>query len=213
MALAREVVQVSRRGRALRLSARRRRIVGVAAALVIVPGTAVAAGQFVARTGVFGHPGKTEEDTSEWINVCARDFPALVRSLPRPTHALPPGSTWDAVTEEVVRRNVDGVGQGCHGTASMVQEGTLRADFEFAGQMRWTCRALAEHTAGHGQAGLTAAREVAASYDRLAAAGQFADTNWKPLRDAAQRGDFAALQNDARVNYPSDYCSAVGAAR
>ena len=211
--LAREAVQATRRQRGRWLAGRKRRIAAIAAVFVIVPGAAVAGQQFVARTGVFGAPGMTENDTSEWINVCAADFPRLLRSLPRPTEALPAGSTWDAVATEVVRDNVAGVGQGCHGKASMVQESMLRADFTVVAQGHWTCAAVEQHAAGHDSEALRAAREVAATYDRLAAAGKFGDKNWKPLRDAAYRGDYAALLRDLSVNYPAGYCASLNEAR
>lgn len=211
--LARETVQATRRQRGRWLAGRRRRIAAVAAVFVVVPGVAVAGQQFVARTGIFGASGMTENDTSEWINVCAADFPRLVRSLPRPAQALPPGTTWDAVATEVVHQNVTGVGQGCHGKASMVQDSMLRADFTLVAQGHWTCAAVDAHAAGHQRAALQAAREVAAAYDRLAAAGRSGDANWKPLRDAAYRGDYDSLQRDLRVNYPAGYCASPTEAR
>lgn len=211
--LARETVQASRRQRGRWLAGRGRRIAAIAAVFVAVPGVALAGQQFVARTGIFGASGMSENDTSEWINVCAADFPRLVRSLPRPSEALPPGTTWDAVATEVVHQNVSGVGQGCHGKASMVQDSMLRADFTVVAQGHWTCAAVDAHAAGHPRAALQAAREVAATYDRLAAAGKWGDTNWKPLRDAAYRGDFGSLERDLRVNYPAGYCTSLTEAR
>lgn len=211
--MARETVQAARRQRLPWLAGRKRRIVAVAAAFVIVPGVAVAGQQFVARTGVFGAPGMTENDTSEWINACASDFPRLVRSLPRPAEALPAGSTWDLVVAEVVRDNVEGVGRGCHGEAAMVQEDMLRADFTLVAQGHWTCEAVKQDAAGHKREALRAAREVAAAYDRLAAASRFGDKNWKPLRDAAYRGDYTSLRRDLSVNFPLGYCASLSEAR
>ena len=211
--LARETVQATRRQRGRWLAGRKRRVAAIAAVFVIVPGVAVAGQQFVARTGVFGAPGMTENDTSEWINVCAADFPRLLFSLPRPAEALPAGSTWDAVATEVVRDNVAGVGQGCHGHASMVQKSMLRADFTLAAQGHWTCAAVQQHAAGHNAEALRAAREVAATYDRLAAAGRFGDKNWKPWRDAAYQGDYASLKRYLSVNYSAGYCASLKEAR
>jgi hypothetical protein len=74
--------------------------------------------------------------------------------------------------------------------------------------MRWECKAVAEHDAGREQQARAAAREVAATYDRLAAAGRFGDQNWKPQRDAALRGDFTALRQDINDQFPSGYCAA-----
>ena len=61
-----------------RARTRRRRVATIAAAglLIGVPTAAVAGVHFAAQTGFFGSPGMTEEDTSEWIDVCADDFPA-----------------------------------------------------------------------------------------------------------------------------------------
>ena len=212
-ALAAEVVSSSRRTGARWLTSRRRRIAAVAAALVLVPSVAVAGPQFLARTGIFGQPGLTENDTSEWVNVCAADFPAFLRSLPKPTGAAPAGTTWDAITREVVGRNVKGVGQGCATGSSMVQTSTLRADFLVVAQMHWTCTALRDHANGDDPRARIAAREVAAIYNRLASARRFGDSNWRPNRDAAGRGDFSALQRDAAINYPAGYCSSLDRAR
>ena len=206
--LAAAVVHAHRQQRARWLSSKRWRVAVVGAVLVLAPGVAVAAQQFAARTGIFGHTGMTEEDTSEWINVCSTDFDRLVLSLPRPAGALPAGSTGENIAREVISRNINGVGQGCHGQAAMVQESGLRADFSFVAQMRWECKAVAEHDAGRELQARAAAGEMAATYDRLAAAGRFGDKNWKPQRDAALRGDFTSLRQNINVQFPSGYCAA-----
>jgi hypothetical protein len=90
----------------------------------------------------------------------------------------------------------------------MVQENRLRADFTLVAQMRWQCKAVAEHDAGREQQARVAAGEVAATYDRLAAASRFGDQNWKPQRDAALQGDFTALRQDINNQFPAGYCAA-----
>ncbi|MEW1954505.1 hypothetical protein [Terrabacter sp. NPDC080008] len=212
--IAAQVVSVSLLAKvAQRQNRRRRRVVGLAAVSILVPGIAVAGQQFVARSGVFGQPGLTESDTSEWINVCARDFPRYMRTVPLPSDALPAGSSWSSVVAEVTAMNVDGVGQGCTAGPSFVQASGLRSGLLLAAQRRWTCTALREHTNGNAPLARAAAEQVATLYDRLASTGRLGDRNWTAQQAAAARGDFAALKDAAAVNFPTGYCSTWGQPR
>lgn len=67
-----------------------RRVAGVTAALLVVGAGAAAAGGFpVLHTGQFGAPGKTENDTSEWLNPASPDVVALLDGYAQETPVAP----------------------------------------------------------------------------------------------------------------------------
>ena len=89
--LARETVRTSRAARARR----RRRLVGVVAAIAVaVPATA-AATYWTTHTGEHGDPSLSEENASEWLDVCAPDFASVAADLAPTSHALPAGVQLD----------------------------------------------------------------------------------------------------------------------
>jgi hypothetical protein len=84
------------RPRSRRLTRRGFAIAAVGA--VLLPATAAAAVlHFTAETGQYGKPGLTENDTSQYINMCASDIARYVGTLEPKTRALPPGVTWDGL--------------------------------------------------------------------------------------------------------------------
>ncbi|MEU3455185.1 hypothetical protein ABZ671_16560 [Micromonospora sp. NPDC006766] len=80
-------------------------VVGVVAALLTAT-TAVAYTALVsARTGEYGKPGVTENDTSEWLRSDGDDFRKVVEEL-RPTEVpVPPGFTYAANVDAYVESN------------------------------------------------------------------------------------------------------------
>jgi hypothetical protein len=84
---------------------RRRLAVGIAAAAIVAVPTAAAATGVLdgLRSGIFGQPGKNSEDagTSEWINICAPGYPALIREH-TPDGPLPAGFTWARATQKQI---------------------------------------------------------------------------------------------------------------
>jgi hypothetical protein len=67
-------------------------VVGAVAAVFIV---AAAAG-WGAHTGLFGSPGQTEADTSEWLRVNQPDIVPIVQGYTS-KYQLPPGGSWNGV--------------------------------------------------------------------------------------------------------------------
>lgn len=60
----------------------RRFVVGIAGgAAVVLTGGVAAASWTSAHTGLFGKPGMTENDTTEWLNTAGDDFPQVARQL------------------------------------------------------------------------------------------------------------------------------------
>ena len=62
----------------------------VAAVAVAVPATA-AATYWSTHTGEYGDPSHSEENASEWLDVCAPDFASVAADLAPTSRALPAG--------------------------------------------------------------------------------------------------------------------------
>jgi hypothetical protein len=99
-AAARVALEVARRRRYSPRLWQRRTVVGAVAGLVLVP-AAVAASvlHFSALTGRFGLSGATENDASQYVNMCASDISRYVATLYPTEAALPPGSSWQRISE------------------------------------------------------------------------------------------------------------------
>ncbi|MGD0198229.1 MAG: hypothetical protein ABSC56_10045 [Solirubrobacteraceae bacterium] len=81
----------------------RRRVLATAAGLVLVPAVAAAAVlHFSAETGRYGLPGFTENDTSQYINMCAGDISQYVATLYPTDQALPPGTSWSQIASHYI---------------------------------------------------------------------------------------------------------------
>jgi hypothetical protein len=121
-AAAREVAaEVAARYRPRRKLRKRRTLVAAVAGIVLIPTAAAAAVvvHFTAETGRFGLPGFTENDTSQYINMCAPDINRYVASLEPTARLLPPGSTWSGIGA----RYVASFHSGCppHGPGEITQ--------------------------------------------------------------------------------------------
>jgi len=97
---------------------RRRRISRRAGTLAIVAvivagGAAAAAVKGGALTGLFGSPGKTENDTSEYVNIAAPNFPALAHQLGDQLHVeglrFAPGVNLNQMVDLFVKETQDQV--------------------------------------------------------------------------------------------------------
>jgi hypothetical protein len=79
----------------------------VIVAVVVAGGGAAAAVKGGALTGLFGPPGKTENDTSEYVNIAAPDFPALAHQLVDQLHGeglrFAPGTNSDQMIDLFVK--------------------------------------------------------------------------------------------------------------
>ncbi|CAI7974241.1 conserved hypothetical protein [Frankia sp. Hr75.2] len=84
-------------------SARRRVVVaGLAAAALLGTAAFTFGDELAARTGLFGSPGMTENDTSEWLNTGASDFREVMESLRPADIPLPAGRSWQPVIDQTV---------------------------------------------------------------------------------------------------------------
>ena len=184
------------RGASLRRRRTRRRTRLVALALsaaVVVPTGAWAAG-FLAQTGLFGAPGQTENDTSEFIDVCASDFPAYYATLPVPNSAPPAGLTWPQIRTFVVTRMASTNASSCPSPGAVMQRTGLLSQPLFVAQSVYACRALQAHRDGNDAAVRENLQGVADMFDAQEALGVLGDRAWVPWRDAAARGEFAGVQ-------------------
>jgi hypothetical protein len=85
--------------------ARRRRFrigfAGIAVAAVLATAGTATAGWLSIHTGLFGEPGMTENDTSEFLRTDGAEMPALFDSIAR-RYTLPPGGSWEAAKRRFV---------------------------------------------------------------------------------------------------------------
>ena len=80
-----------------------RRAVIVTVGVLLIPATAAAGVlTFNAETGQYGKPGFTENDTSQYINMCASDISQYVTTLEPTSSPLPPGVTWNELGAQFV---------------------------------------------------------------------------------------------------------------
>lgn len=80
-----------------------RRAVVVTVGVLLIPATAAAGVlTFTAETGQYGKPGFTENDTSQYINMCASDIGQYVATLEPTSSPLPPGVTWNEIGGQYV---------------------------------------------------------------------------------------------------------------
>lgn len=76
----------------------------------------------------------------------------------------------------------------------MAQETGIRSQFFSLAEGHWARAALADHAAGREERAREKARMVGLQLTRLDELGIWGDDNWIPLRDAALRADWAALE-------------------
>ncbi|NLE97227.1 MAG: hypothetical protein GX596_04475 [Propionibacterium sp.] len=105
--MAREIVKDAPRPVTMPSEPQKRRhrglIIGVVAAVVLGVPTAVAANQlWQARTGTYGNVAASEEDSSEWLDLCAVDFGEYITHL-APDLELPPTTTWAELSSAIAR--------------------------------------------------------------------------------------------------------------
>lgn len=143
-AIAHEVVETDRTlaGRARRLRRRHKvAAAGAAAAVVLVPTGAWAAEHFLAQTGRFGNPALNPdfEDRSEFINLCAEDFPAYVRTLTPTDLPAPPGQSWDRYAARLAKQNIAAAECADFGSQVDTQVTSLRLELLAVASADWGC--------------------------------------------------------------------------
>lgn len=184
-------------------SRRRRLIAFGAVGAVLVPGVAVAATvyHFAAESGQYGAPGATENDTSQYINMCASDIRSYVASLAGSPRPLPAGTSWDQIIDQVATPPAGScppVGPG-----EVEQVTGLKSRLLLATECPWEGDFLRAHAAGDAGEVHRAGQAIASAEDAVAALGVEGDDGWKVLRDGAADGDVAVVQQDYRANCTS----------
>ncbi|MFI5959191.1 hypothetical protein [Cryptosporangium sp. NPDC051539] len=112
----------------------RRRGVMIAASAALAAALAVgapaAANWIGLHTGVFGQPGATENDTSEYLRVGSPDFPRLLERYGR-DYPLPPGGDYSSVLRRIRREAAEPLGP------QTIQDTGLRADLAREASCQW----------------------------------------------------------------------------
>jgi hypothetical protein len=190
----------SLQGRARAARRRRRIALATAFAAVAVPATAWAGYTFAAQSGLFGAPHQTENDTSEWIKVCAADFPEYFATLPQPKDAPPEGLTWTEIGHRIVAQKQTANAQDCASSGVMEQRTGLIGSYYMWAENTWECRAVRDHAAGNDAGFRKNAANAATMMTRLDGLGLYGDENWKTYREALLKGDFAKINEFSSAN-------------
>ena len=202
--LARETVRTSRVVRARR----RRRLVGVVASVAVaVPATA-AATYWTAHTGEHGDSSLSEENASEWLDVCAPDFAKVAAGLAPTSLALPAGVSWATATDRVV----GGWTSGCDQGSSRTQADGVRLSYESYAGCAWGVAWLRAEDRGD-QAVQT---DAVAGLRRQATSPVVADNDGggvvaslTRVADAAAAGDAGPVRDQVAANCTSAWFEGV----
>lgn len=202
LAVAREIVAGGCSDRRRPWPRRRGAVIGgTVAALIAIPTAAYAGSRlFAAETGRYGGPGMTENDTSQYIDVCAVDFSAYLHALPAPTDQPPPGWTWSTVADRLASQIRQQSAADCAGPGAVMQRTGLRAQFYLFAQQRWERAGLTEHRAGHDDAARKDLRLAALMMERLDELHSWGDDGWQRVHHALLTADWPAVEDDLAVN-------------
>ena len=198
----------------------------VAAVLVLGAGAAAAAGSG-ALTGVFGQPGYTENDASEYVNPLSPQYPALEKQLFGQLLSeglrLPPNVKASQVIDDIVNRGIASTKQIEHGTSAMdkslrthgmrVQVTGIKGTFAGVAQCAWESYWVDAYKAGNGSNEATAVRGMASLNDVITSTPTangthmgsiMAETNRKKtlIQDVRlmNHGDLSFFERDTSVN-------------
>jgi len=181
--------------------ARRAVVAGLAVLAVAVPGTAAAV-QWTTHTGVFGNPALSEEDASEWLDVCAPDFPATVRRLSPRDLALPRGVTVDTAVQDMYGEP----DPACPEPGGRAQADGITLDFESWARCAWVHAWLDDPT--QRSAAVVQLTRLADSPLLAAHDGGGTVAHAHDVAAAAADDDRAPVQREAEIN-----CAQVGLRR
>jgi hypothetical protein len=175
---------------------KRRRKVLVAAAGGVLAATAFAptAADWVgARTGWFGEPGMTENDTSEFLDLSSPEIAEIAWQLGA-RYPLPPGGSYDDAIARL--RNTDG-------EMHLMSESGVEAFMAGDAACQWERAWLAADASGDAAAALRAVavlREVPTWEAIVAVDGGGVVELWTEVADAAARGDRSIVERDVELN-------------
>lgn len=180
-------------------------IVGAVVAILLgVPAAYAGSRLFAAETGQYGAPGMTENDTSQFIDVCAADFPAYLHSLPTPSDPPPPGWTWSRVADRLAIRIHDESATDCAGPGSVMQQTGLGSRFYLFALERWEHAGITAHRAGREDAAKQDLRMAALMMQRLDELRIWGDDGWQRVHQALLTADWPAVEYDLKVNGDPD---------
>jgi len=186
--------------RSLSSTRRRRRAARtvIASSVLLAAGTGVAAaGGFLGlHTGVFGEPGMTENDTSEYLNGTSPDVAPLMRSYLEET-PLAPGYSADRLIERYTS-----------GEQHVVQETGLRAVVFSWSNCSWELAWLEAHASGDAVAEATATDVLTRIPDwpvvSLIDADGGLTASVQRIAEAAVAGDPGPIERETALNCDID---------
>jgi hypothetical protein len=199
-------------------------------AVIAVGGAAAAAVNGGALTGLFGAPGSTENDTSEYVNIAASDFPALALQLSNQLHSeglrFAPGIKADRMvdlfvkeTQHLVRLDERGNSASAKATrkyGELMDVTGVKGRIAGLAQCTWQRSWIAAYEASDASSqtaainGLTALNSVRTTTDSKS--GTFtgsimAETNQKKALNGyighMRDSDFAFIQRVTNLNCPA----------
>lgn len=171
------------------LRRRRGAVVLGGTALALLGGAGVAAAvTWSAHTGVFGQPGFTENDTSEYLDTGAPDFPQVLRSLQPTDLRLPEGESFEPFLESDVA--------SLRREPTVVQVTGERAKFVFYATCRWQAAWL-DTPSSQAVAQL---RELADRPELRAVDGDGVVERRRALAEAAARGERVPVAQEVADN-------------
>ena len=181
----------SRRTRVLRPS----RLVALVAAAAVLVGASVAGASWLgAHTGIFGKPGMTENDTSEFLRIGSPEMAAIARDYGR-AYPLPPGGSFEPAVDQLL-----------HGDG-LIQATGVRALVAMASACQWEREWLRAHVASE----VPRARRAVAVLSRVphwrvvrSTDGGGVVASYERIARAARRGVEGPVRRDLAVN-----CSAL----
>ena len=170
--------------------ARRRRwrlgVGGIAVAAVLACAGTATAGWLSIHTGLFGDPGMTENDTSEFLRTDGAEMSALFDSIAR-GYTLPPGGSWDAAKRRFVG-----------GEPGLIQRAGVEQAVAFEAICQWTGAWLdggAERRAANRVLARVPGWPVIVQQD-----GGGVVESFRRLADAARGGDVGVVREYRRAN-------------
>ena len=183
--------------RAGRARARRRSpklVALLAAAALLVTASVAGASWLGAHTGIFGEPGMTENDTSEFLRIGSPEMAAIARDFGR-AYPLPPGGSFEPAVNQLV-----------HGDG-LIQATGVRALVAMASSCQWEREWLRAHVASD----VPRARRAEAVLLRVphwrvvrATDGGGTVASYKRIARAARNGVEGPVRRDLAIN-----CSAL----
>lgn len=186
----------------------RRTTLVLVAACLVVPAAGAGAYLVSAHTGVFGKPGMTENDTTEFLDTGAPDFPQVVRTLEPRGLPVPAGWDWGREADLAVRR----FRTSPDGSGVVVQETGVSSRFAYRARCAWTWALVRRTRAGDAAGAAAALAVMRGSVDWplvVATDGGGVRDAFRRIDAAASRGDLAPALRDLDLNCGTEGFEAI----